>query len=66
MDERIVNQYALFSCPSTAQLNLSDYLRDRPEFYRKIIIPADLKWEIRDKLDQANITRPIAKVGQVW
>ncbi|MDQ3397442.1 MAG: FRG domain-containing protein, partial [Deinococcota bacterium] len=63
MDERIVNQYALFSCPSTAQLNLSDYLRDRPEFYRKIIIPAELKWEIRDKFDQANITEPVLFPG---
>ncbi|HUP62122.1 MAG TPA: hypothetical protein VNA69_17070 [Thermoanaerobaculia bacterium] len=35
---------------------LEDLLRRRADTYRRIVIPAALKWEIRDKLDQANIT----------
>jgi hypothetical protein len=27
-----------------------------PRLWRKIIVPAEIKWEVRDKLDQANIT----------
>ena len=30
---------------------------------RKIVIPAELKWEIRDKLDQANITERVLFPG---
>ncbi len=63
MDERIINQYALFSCPSSAQLDLGDYLNQHPELYRKIIVPAELKWEIRDKLDQANVTERVLFPG---
>ena len=56
LDARIVHQYALFSLMSTAQSVLHDWLADRPELYFRILIPARLKWEIRDKLDQAGIT----------
>jgi hypothetical protein len=31
--------------------------------YKKIIIPAELKWEIRDKMDQANITERVLFPG---
>ena len=32
-----------------------DWLADHPELVRRVIVPAELKWEVRDKLDQANI-----------
>ena len=56
IDARIVNQFAFFSVMSnpTAQLDL--WLEMHPDIYGRIIIPRELKWEIRDKLDQANIT----------
>jgi hypothetical protein len=63
MDERIVNQYALFSCPSTARVSLRDLFNERPEVCHKIVIPTDLKWEVRDKLDQANITERVLFPG---
>ena len=33
------------------------------EVYRKIVIPSELKWEIRDKLDQSNITERVIFPG---
>jgi hypothetical protein len=64
IDSRIVNQFALFSVMSTPRGRLdhwlaaraSRYAADRFPLYRKLIIPRHLKWEIRDKLDAANIT----------
>ena len=63
LDERIVNQFALFSLPSGATLSLEDLLKRREATYRRIIIPAKLKWEVRDKLDQANITERVLFPG---
>lgn len=63
IDDRIINQYALFSVMSNPRLSMDDWLRDRPDLWRKIIIPAELKWEIRDKLDQANITERVLFPG---
>ena len=63
LDARIVHQYALFSLMSTAQSVLHDWLIERPELYFRIIIPAELKWEVRDKLDQANITERVLLPG---
>jgi hypothetical protein len=63
LDARIVHQYALFSLMSTAQANMSAWLGQHPELYFRIIIPASLKWEIRDKLDQANITERVLFPG---
>jgi len=63
MDERIVNQYALFSVISDSLIDFDDMLIENPDIYRRIIIPKELKWEIRDKLDQANITERVLFPG---
>ncbi len=63
LDERIVNQFALFSLPSSATLPLEGLLKRRKAAYRRIVIPAELKWEVRDKLDQANITERVLFPG---
>ena len=63
LDARIVHQHALFSLMSTAQSVLHDWLTARPELSFRIIIPAGLKWEVRDKLDQANITERVLLPG---
>jgi FRG domain len=34
-------------------------LARHPDLARRIVVPAELKWEIRDKLDQANITEHV-------
>ncbi|MCE4566524.1 FRG domain-containing protein [Maribellus sp. CM-23] len=63
LDDRIVNQFALFSIMTSPTAILDDWLVKHPEVYRRIIIPAALKWEIRDKLDQANITERVLFPG---
>jgi len=60
---RIVNQFALFSVLSRAQTGLGDWLAAQPDVFRRIVIPAELKWEIRDKLDQANVNERVLFPG---
>jgi hypothetical protein len=55
LDARILNQFALFSMMSNPATSLEDWVTDHPQLFRRVIVPAELKWEIRDKLDQANI-----------
>ena len=63
MDDRIVNQYALFSTLTHSATAFDQWLRQEPRAWRQIIIPGALKWEIRDKLDQANITERVLFPG---
>lgn len=63
LDERIINQSALFSVISSPTAKLDDWLGRRPGACRRILIPAGLKWEVRDKLDQANITERVLFPG---
>jgi hypothetical protein len=63
LDDRIVNQYALFSLVSSSTARTDDWLSGNPELFRRIILPASLKWEVRDKLDQANITERVLFPG---
>ena len=63
LDERIVNQFAFFSFMSSNTARLDHWLKDHPDFYFRIIIPKELKWEVRDKLDQANITERMLMPG---
>ena len=63
IDERIINQFALFSVMPNPRLRFDKWLNRHPELYRRIIIPAELKWECRDKLDQCNITERVLLPG---
>ncbi len=63
IDDRIINQFAFFSVMSDPQLTLDAWLRRHPHIWRRIVIPAALKWEIRDKLDQGNITERVLFPG---
>lgn len=65
MDDRIVNQYAFFSLMSDARVRLDEWLAQRAPAgaYRQIYVPARLKWEVRDKLDQAGITERVIFPG---
>lgn len=63
IDERIINQYAMFTVISNSNKKLNDLLKNHTDIYQKIIIPAHLKLEIRDKLDQANINERMIYPG---
>ena len=56
LDGRIVNQGAILSIMPSAHLDLKDFLEKHEHLYKRIIIPKEIKWELRDKLDQDNVT----------
>ena len=57
LDARINNQFALFSVMNERTAMLDQWLlaKERQYLTTRYIIPADLKWEIRNKLDGLNI-----------
>jgi len=55
LDTRILNQFALFSLMPSPAARLDYWLEGHPALFRRVLVPAELKWEVRDKLDQANI-----------
>jgi hypothetical protein len=63
IDRRILNQFALFSLMSSPTASMDDWLRRNPRLCRRVVVPARLKWEIRDKLDQANVNERILFPG---
>jgi FRG domain-containing protein len=63
VDRRILNQLALFSLMSSPAATLDRWLHHHPDLCRRIVIPAALKWEIRDKLDQANVNERVLFPG---
>ena len=63
VDRRILNQLALFSLMSSPSARLDEWLASHPKLCRKVRIPARLKWEIRDHLDQANVNERVLFPG---
>jgi hypothetical protein len=63
LDDRIVNQFSIFSMMSSPLARFDDWLQQHGDLVRRIIIPAEVKWEARDKLDQANITERVLFPG---
>ena len=63
LDDRIVNQYSVFSLMSGAEVRLDRWLETKPDLVHRIVLPAELKWEVRDKLDQANVTERVLFPG---
>ena len=63
MDNRIINQFALFSFMSDPNVLMNDWLNKHEDLYFRLVIPSKLKWEIRDKLDQINITERMIYPG---
>ncbi len=59
---RIANQYALFSLCSDSAVTL-DKLSGTEGCFRRIVIPAEVKLEIRDKLDYINISERMIYPG---
>jgi FRG domain len=62
-DARIVNQYALFSVVSRAGAGLDAWAAQHGDLLKRVVVPRELKWEVRDKLDQANVTERVLFPG---
>jgi hypothetical protein len=56
LDGRIVNQGAILSVMPGATLSVEGFLKANPDLAHRIIVPKEIKWEVRDKLDQDNVT----------
>jgi hypothetical protein len=63
IDRRILNQFALFALMSDPAARFDEWLRDHDDLCRTVTIPAALKWEIRDQLDQANVNERVLFPG---
>jgi hypothetical protein len=63
IDDRIVNQFGCFSVMSEPDVVMNSWIEHYSDIGRKIVIPADLKWEIRDKLDVSSITERVLFPG---
>jgi len=63
LDPRIVNQFALFSMMSGADCSLDKWLAAHRNLTKRVIVRASLKWEVRDKLDQANVNERVLFPG---
>lgn len=62
-DNRMINQYSLFSMTSDPKYTIEDLLKDKNSSIYKIIIPKEIKLEIRDKLDYINISERVIFPG---
>jgi hypothetical protein len=63
LSERIVNQAALFSLMSTPTARFDRWLEARPGSWRRIVVPAALKPDVRDRLDEININERVLLPG---
>ena len=48
---------------SSPRARLDAWLEARPELSVRLVVPAKLKWEIRDRLDEANVTERVLYPG---
>ena len=63
LDKRIVSQFALFALMSNPATGFDEWLKTHPELARRVVIPAALKWEVRDKLDQSGVNERMLYPG---
>lgn len=56
LDSRITNQYAMLTVLPSPTESVTSFLDRHPHYGKRLVIPGELKWEIRDKLDQMNVT----------
>ena len=63
IDDRVVNQFGLFSVISNARMGMDEWISLSGVASKRVIIPSALKWEARDRLDQANISERVIFPG---
>jgi hypothetical protein len=63
LDDRIVNQSAVLSTLSDAEAHMDDWIEEHPDCCHAWRISPTAKAEIRERLDQANITERVLMPG---
>jgi hypothetical protein len=63
VDERIVNQSAVLSALSDPACHMEQWLEDHPDLWSAWRIPAEVKAEVRVRLDQSNVTERVLLPG---
>lgn len=63
IDPRIVNQYSFFSVIPDGMDSIEQFLNDYTENTVKYVIKKELRWRVRDMLDQMNISERMVYPG---
>jgi hypothetical protein len=63
LDERIVNQAAVLSAASEPTCQMEDWLDEHRDLWRAWRIPARVKAQVRERLDQANVNERVLLPG---
>jgi hypothetical protein len=63
LDERIVNQAAVLSAMSDPTFQMEEWLEAHPDLWCAWRIPPEVKAEVRERLDQANVTERVLLPG---
>ena len=63
IDQRIINQYSYFSVVPMGITNIEDFLNENTNNTCRYVITKDIKWRMRDMLDQMNINERIIYPG---
>ncbi|MFG1946382.1 FRG domain-containing protein [Nonomuraea sp. NPDC048826] len=63
LDERVVNQSSVLSVTSSPAYQVQEWLAGHPELWRGWLLPAKIKAQIRDRLDQAGVTERVLLPG---
>ena len=63
INQRIVNQYSFFSLVPMQMTDIEKFLDEKTHNTVKYVIKADLRWRVRDMLDQLNMSERIVYPG---
>jgi hypothetical protein len=63
LDERIVNQAAVLSAIADPTCHMEQWMEQHPDLWRAWRIPPNVKAEIREMLDQANVNERVLMPG---
>ena len=63
IDRRIINQYSFFSIVPDEMASVEDFLENNTEHTKKYVVNRKVRWQVRDMLDQLNISERIVYPG---
>lgn len=63
LDDRVINQSSVLSAFSCVTFQLEQWLEEHPGLWHGWLVPSGVKAEIRQRLDQANITERVLLPG---